>query len=178
MLSSTADLAQARLPRSPASSRSTMPQSCIAAQGATEHTDLDMFAPQICALRCARASCARASYACRLSPSVSPKRPRKPPGLQLHNGFSTSKGGGEGICATAHMASCQHDNGYCALATLHSSCVVANHSSRREPGSPCPVARVPFWSSCARVRKRDEIMSVPIRTQTLHESRSGLVAGH
>jgi hypothetical protein len=96
VLSSTADLAQARLPRSPASSRSTMPQSCIAAQGATEHTDLDMFAPQICALRCARASCARASYACRLSPSVSPKRPRKPPGLQLHNGFSTSKGGGRG----------------------------------------------------------------------------------
>ena len=57
----------------------------------------------------------------------------------------------------------------------------ANHSSPAPldvARSPCPVARVPFLSSCARVRKRDEIMSVRIRPQALHESRSGPVAGH
>lgn len=88
------------------------------------------------------------------------------------------RGGEDGICATAHMASCQHDNGCCALTMLHSSCVVANHHSHVHPSSPCPVAPRPLWSSCARVRKRDEIMSVHIGTQTLHKSTSGLAAGH
>jgi hypothetical protein len=57
----------------------------------------------------------------------------------------------------------------------------ANHSSPAPldvARPPCPVARVPFLSSCTRVRKRDEIMSVQIRPQALHESRSGPVAGH
>ena len=67
--------------------------------------------------------------------------------------------------------------GHCELATLHSSCV-ERITPRILAGPPCPVARLPFWSSCARVSKRDEIMSVQIRTQALHESRSGLVSGH
>lgn len=55
----------------------------------------------------------------------------------------------------------------------------ANHSSPTYQTSlSCLVAPLPFLSSCTRVRKRDEIMSVQIRSQTLHESSTGRVADH
>jgi hypothetical protein len=93
---------------------------------------------------------------------------------------STSKGGGRWVCYSSHGLPTRQRStlcGYCELATLHSSCV-ERITPHIHASPPCPVARVPFLSSCARVRKRDEVMSVQIRTQTLHESRSGLVAGH
>jgi hypothetical protein len=67
--------------------------------------------------------------------------------------------------------------GACELATLHSSCV-ERITPCAHAGPPYPVARLPFWSSCARVRKRDEVMSVQMGTQTLHESRTRLDAAH
>lgn len=174
MLSSTADLAQARLPSSPASSRSTMPQRCIAAQGATKHTDLDIFAPQICALRCAKPS----SQPClELSPSVMPKRQESLRACSCTTGFQRAKAGGGDMCYSSHGLLPTRQR------VLRAGDVAQLMRCRQsllalQPGPPCPVARVPFWSSCARVRKRDEIMSVPISTQTLHESRSGRLAGH
>lgn len=95
MLSSTADRAQARLPRSPASSRSTMPRICIAAQGPVEHTDLDMFAPQICALRCANLS-----YACRLLSGLSGRECLH--ACRCTTGFQRAKAGGWDMCYSSH----------------------------------------------------------------------------
>ena len=99
--------------------------------------------------------------------------------------YSTSKGGGMGVCYI-QLTWPANTTTFNPLRVLRAGDVAqlmrgANHSSQPPldvARPPCPVARVPFLSSCTRVRKRDEIMSVRIGTLALHESRSGLVAGH
>ena len=111
------------------------------------------------------------------------------PGVQLHNGLFNEQRRGGGVNRdrdrdedVLQLTWPANTTTFDPLRVLQAGEVArlmrgANHPSHtRQP--PCPVARVPFLSSCAGIRKRDEIMSVQIRTQTLHKSRSGLAAGH
>jgi hypothetical protein len=151
VLSSTADLGQARLlPRSPDSSQ--QPLYCCPSN----------LTPQ-------------ASSACRLLSGLSGRLPRA---CSCTTGFQRAKaGGGWDMCYSSHGLLPTRQR------VLRAGDVAQLMRCRQSllalsSGPPCPVAPVPFWASCARVRKRDEIMSVHIRTQTLHESRSGPQQGH
>ena len=163
-----------------------MPRSCIDARGPRNpraHRSRHAHAADLCAslaVRIAvRIAVPKPATACRSLSGLS-GRPALVQACSCTTVIQRAKAGGMG-CATAHMALPTRQRstlcGCCELATLHSSCVerIIPHLLA---GPPCSVARLPFLSSCARVRKRDEIMSVPIRTHTLHESRTRLVAGH
>ena len=146
---------------------------CIAAQGSLEHADLEILAPSICARCCAGVV---------LCSAATPRRPAQRASWRAvaQRLNQRAKAGGNGVCYSSHGLPTRQRStlcGHCELATSHSSCV-ERITPRVLARPPCPVARPPFSSSCTRVRKRDEIMSVRIGTLALHESRSGLVAGH
>jgi len=137
------------------------------------HTSRHVRAADLCA-----AQAKPSSQPCPvLSPSVRPKRQESLGACSRTTGFQRAKAGGGDMCYRSHGLLPTRQR------VLRAGDVAQLMRCRQsllalQPGPPCPVARVPFWSSCARVRERDEIMSVPIRAQTLHESRSGRLAGH
>lgn len=142
---------------------------CIAAQGSLEHADLEILAPSICARCCAGVV---------LCSAATPRRPAQRASWRAvaQRLNQRAKAGGNGVCYSSHGLPTRQRStlcGHCELATSHSSCV-ERITPRVLARPPCPVARPPFSSSCTRVRKRDEIMSVLIRTQAVHESALAL----